>query len=297
MVVRCPKCKIQLKIPDEKVAPEGTRFKCPKCQTVLLVKKPKKPAAQAKALNTKKIMVAHANPEITKQIGGLLSGAGFEVLASQDGVDTMVKILKELPHMALLDVALPKIYGFEVCRQLRDRPETRRMKLILISSTYNKDQYKRDPQSLYGNDDYLDEHHIEETLLQKVKALSVPKTAARPPAPPSRLAPAPPPPATPPPAPSAPATPAAGAVSLGTSPVDKARRLVRTILGDMHLYSAEQVDAAIKTETFASTFAAQLKEGKKIYNARVAPEVRNQTDYFADEMSKFIEKRKKALGI
>ncbi|NIT04273.1 thioredoxin, partial [Candidatus Saccharibacteria bacterium] len=41
----CPKCKAKLKIPDEKIKPEGSKFKCPKCQTTLLVKKPVKKVA------------------------------------------------------------------------------------------------------------------------------------------------------------------------------------------------------------------------------------------------------------
>ncbi len=40
MVVGCPKCKVRLNIPDEKIAPQGTKFKCPKCGVLLLVRKP-----------------------------------------------------------------------------------------------------------------------------------------------------------------------------------------------------------------------------------------------------------------
>ena len=45
MIVGCPKCKAKLKIADEKIKPEGTKIKCPKCQAVLLVKRPVKKAA------------------------------------------------------------------------------------------------------------------------------------------------------------------------------------------------------------------------------------------------------------
>ncbi|KKK88694.1 hypothetical protein LCGC14_2740560, partial [marine sediment metagenome] len=40
MVVGCPKCKVQLKVADEKIKPEGLKIKCPKCSTVLMVRKP-----------------------------------------------------------------------------------------------------------------------------------------------------------------------------------------------------------------------------------------------------------------
>jgi len=40
VVVVCPKCKTKLKVDDAKLSPQGSRFKCPKCSTVLAVKKP-----------------------------------------------------------------------------------------------------------------------------------------------------------------------------------------------------------------------------------------------------------------
>ena len=43
MVVGCPKCKVQLKVADEKIKPEGLKIKCPKCSTVLMVRKPAVP--------------------------------------------------------------------------------------------------------------------------------------------------------------------------------------------------------------------------------------------------------------
>jgi len=40
VVVMCPKCKTKLKVDETRLSPEGSRFKCPKCATVLVVKKP-----------------------------------------------------------------------------------------------------------------------------------------------------------------------------------------------------------------------------------------------------------------
>ncbi|MEK7332479.1 MAG: zinc-ribbon domain-containing protein [Nitrospirota bacterium] len=115
MIVGCPKCKTKLKVADEKLTPEGVRFKCPKCSTVLLVKKP---AVQIKPLENK-LIVAHENPAIVERINKLLTQKGYAVIVSYDGIDTMIKAIKELPFLAILDVALPKIYGFEVCKRLK----------------------------------------------------------------------------------------------------------------------------------------------------------------------------------
>ena len=167
MIVGCPKCKTKLKVADEKLKPEGVRFKCPKCSTVLLVKKP---AVQIKPLENK-LIVAHENPAIVERINKLLTQKGYAVIVSYDGIDTMIKAIKELPFLAILDVALPKIYGFEVCKRLKERAETKAIKVILISSIYDKTRYRREPISLYGADDYIEEHEIEDLLMDKIDVL------------------------------------------------------------------------------------------------------------------------------
>jgi CheY-like chemotaxis protein len=64
------------------------------------------------------------------------------------------------PDVVLLDVALPTMYGFEICERIRNTPALSGVKTILIASIYDKTRYKREPQSLYGADDYIEKHHI-----------------------------------------------------------------------------------------------------------------------------------------
>ena len=90
MVVSCPKCKIKLKIADEKLTPEGVRFKCPKCSAVLLVKKP---AVLIKPLEGK-VIVAHEDPAIVEKISNVLRKKGYAVITSQDGINTILKNIK-----------------------------------------------------------------------------------------------------------------------------------------------------------------------------------------------------------
>ena len=288
MLVSCPKCKSRLKIADEKIAPEGSRFKCPKCSAVLLIKRPKAPAPQKKPLDRKKVIVAHAEPDIVERAKKVLEGAGYLVITSLDGVDMMVKTLRELPGTAVVDVALPKVFGFEICKRLRERPETKEMRLILISSIYDKTRYKREPVSLYGADDYIDEHEIEEKLVLKVKGEAPkPPQVEEPPKP--KVTPPPPPP---PPKPEAKPQPKEADID-----VQKARRLIRAILSDLYLYSAQKVEESIKSGKFREAFSVELNEGLKLYNQRVSDETKRKGDFFNEEIDKFIETRKKSLGL
>ncbi|MCX5717224.1 MAG: zinc-ribbon domain-containing protein [Nitrospirae bacterium] len=282
MVVGCPKCKIKLKVADEKLTPEGVRFKCPKCSAVLLVKKP---SVQIKPLEGK-VIVAHEDPAIVEKISNYLRKKGYTVITSNDGIDTMIKAIKELPFLAFLDVALPKIYGFELCKRLKERPETKDIKIILICSIYDKTRYRREPNSLYGADDYIEEHHIEDLLMEKIEALQpfagMPRKieAQQPQA----------------------AIPSRPEIKKeikteADDAVEKAKRLARTIIADIYLYSSTKMEEAIKKNTFYAEFASDIKEGTKLYNGRVSQEVKNKGDFFREAIENFIENKKKTIKI
>ncbi|MDA8169303.1 MAG: zinc-ribbon domain-containing protein [Nitrospiraceae bacterium] len=309
MLVGCPRCKVRLKVPDEKIGPQGTRFKCPKCAVVLLVKRPAPKPEQQKnyTLNAKKVLVAHPDQSIADRVGEMLENEGFIVLKAADGVEAMVQAMKELPFLVLLDVALPKIYGFELAKRLKERPETKGIKSVLLSSIYDKSRYRREPASLYGADDYLDEHQIEELLMDKIKALTG-QGEPRANAPETEKAgaassatdilekyapPRPEPPAGPELPPKAPAFSA----PRGDAMVEKARRLARTIMADINLYSPQKVEASIRENSFFTVFASELREGKKLYDNRIPPDVRSQGDFFREAVENFIEGKKKTLGI
>lgn len=304
MVVSCPKCKARLKVDETKLPPTGSRFKCPKCATVLLVKKPAAP--QNVALDTRKVLVAHSRPEVAARATSLVREAGYEVVTAADGIEAMVKALKEMPFLAVVEVALPKIYGFEVCKRLKSRAETKEMKFILVPSINDRTKYRREPVSFYGADEYLEEHDMQERLVEKINLLrdggkkeeeapppvSAPAETRKPqPQPEPRAAREPAPAAGPVPPVQAPAGPPPS-----DEKVEKARRLARTIINDIYLYNVAKVDEAIRSGDFYAVFAAEVKEGLKLYEHRIPVEVRNQKDYYREAIDNFIAGKKKAAG-
>ncbi len=304
MVVICPKCKLKLKVADEKLTPEGVRFKCPKCSTVLLVKRP---AVQIKPLENK-VIVAHEDPKIVERISKALTQKGYTVITAHDGIETMIKAVKELPFLAILDVALPKIYGFEVCKRLKERAETKEIKVILISSIYDKTRYRREPISLHGADDYIEEHHIEELLIDKIDVLKGVKTKEEVVEKPKEPVFERPQPKVEMPVKEEPPVHAAVPPRITVPPkeeikveadeaVEKARRLARTIISDIYLYSSTKMEKAIKSNTFDSEFASELREGQKLYNGRVSQDVKNKGNFFREAIDNFIENKKKTLKI
>jgi len=209
----------------------------------------------------------------------------------------MIKALKEQPFLSLLEVALPKIYGFEVCKKIKSRTETKDMKVILLASVYDKKKYRREPNSLYGADDYLEEDEISAVLLGKINKLSTPQEEEKPES--AR-----------PPEPSAP-QPAQPEIRtetrlVATSPtsegvpsdekIEKAKRLARTIINDIYLYNSAKADESIKNNNFYTVFASDIREGKKLYENRISQEIRNINDFYREAIENFLAAKKKLLA-
>jgi predicted Zn finger-like uncharacterized protein len=299
VVVTCPKCKVRLKVDEAKLPPQGARFKCPRCSAILLVKKPAAPVR--KDLDGQKIIVAHSRPEIRELTVSLLKGSGYEVVAAADGIDFMVRALKELPFLSVVEVALPKIYGFEACKRLKARSETKGMKFILVASVYDKAKYRREPVSLYGADDYVEEHDIEAHLIEKVNTLrgepAEGKTAEST-GTPSRAADSSTArqQETPRVEPAVKEVAAASAPAVSEEAVERAKRLSRTIISDIYLYNSAKVDESIRNNNFYAVFAAEIREGQKLYDNRIPQEIRNIKDFYRETIDNFLAAREKTFA-
>jgi predicted Zn finger-like uncharacterized protein len=300
VVVICPKCKTKLKVDDARLSPSGSRFKCPKCSVVLVVKKPASPAETKKTLDTTKVLVAHSNPEVLQSALSVLNDQGYKVITAVDGIEVMVKALKELPFLAVVEVSLPKIYGFELCKKLKSREEAKAMKFILIASISDKSRYRREPSSLYGADDYIEAQDIPTMLTEKINKLAVmtEEGAGQPQS--EQKVPVGTGPDVPDvksdlrqPVPPAETRPSEGKTDEAT---EKAKRLSRTIINDIYLYSAAKVMESIKNGNFYEMFASELNEGQKLYNNRIPQEVRDKANYFKETIEEFISKKKQELG-
>ncbi len=289
-------------------------------------------AAPKWELDRSKILVAHDGESVLGLAESILTKEGYQVIKETEGIAAVMSIEKEKPFLVILDVALPRIYGFEICDRLKNSPESSEIKIILIASIYDKTRYKREPVSLYGADDYIEKHHIQDSLAQKVKRLASEAggaPAVRPPREQDIRMPAPediplrqeqgarmrkdeiPEPSAPPvpPAmqkePEQPAgihpaleRPAADSLQqVDRQQVEAARRFARIILSDIALYNQGAVEEGIRAGNFEEALAAELKEGRELYNGRVSREIIESGDYFAEETVKFVEKKRQTMGL
>jgi CheY-like chemotaxis protein len=98
-----------------------------------------------------------------------LQRLGCRVVTASDGEDAILKARGEHPNLILLDVLMPKKNGFQVCRHLKTSPDTRDIKIMLLTGkTQESDRFWGMKQ---GADVYLTKPYSEEQLLEYVSQL------------------------------------------------------------------------------------------------------------------------------
>jgi len=117
------------------------------------------------------VVLAHESERLATRIGVALAETGLQPLHARQGATAVRLIESKRPAAAVLDVGLPEIMSFQIIERMRGRPELEDVKVVLVASVYNKTAYKRRPTSLYGADDYVEQHHVHDLLPRKLCAL------------------------------------------------------------------------------------------------------------------------------
>ncbi|MGH9946021.1 MAG: response regulator [Pyrinomonadaceae bacterium] len=81
----------------------------------------------------KRILVVDDSATIRKLIAGKLEKSGHEVYLSSDGVEAMEQLKELIPDLILLDITMPRMDGYEVCRQIRGHNLTSHIPVVMIS--------------------------------------------------------------------------------------------------------------------------------------------------------------------
>ncbi len=87
----------------------------------------------ADAASPGRILIADDNPQGVELLEAYLSDTGHEIQTAADGEDTLRKVRQSQPDLILLDIMMPKISGFEVCKRLRADPKTRDIAVLMIT--------------------------------------------------------------------------------------------------------------------------------------------------------------------
>ena len=82
----------------------------------------------------KRVLIADDEPNIVAALEYLLQQGGYEVLIARNGDEALAILEERPPDLVLLDVMMPRRSGYEICRDIRKRPEWRHIKVVMLSA-------------------------------------------------------------------------------------------------------------------------------------------------------------------
>ncbi|MCB4756932.1 MAG: response regulator [Elusimicrobia bacterium] len=114
------------------------------------------------------ILVVDDEPRIVENMQALLEKKGFEVVPSFSGGEGLSKLKQVGPDLIILDVMMPEIDGFQVCRQVKSNSETRSIPILLLTALNQTEEKVKGLEA--GADDFLTKPFENAELLARVKA-------------------------------------------------------------------------------------------------------------------------------
>jgi signal transduction histidine kinase len=112
------------------------------------------------------VMIVDDNPKNLQILGSLLSQNNYLVIAAQNGQQALEYFDKQHPEIILLDIMMPDMDGFEVCRRLKSKDETKNIPILFITALNDiKDKIKA---YAAGGADYITKPFVSEEVLARV---------------------------------------------------------------------------------------------------------------------------------
>lgn len=119
-------------------------------------------------MNKKKILLVDDSSTVLLLHRMMLSHCGYELLTARDGQEALDKASTERPDLIFLDVLMPRLDGFQTCRVLRSRTETKNVPIILVTTRGEPHYVRQGFES--GCTDYITKPFDGEELLAKVRS-------------------------------------------------------------------------------------------------------------------------------
>lgn len=120
-------------------------------------------------MTTKKILVVDDEPDISKLIKARMESAGYSVFTAFDGAEALKAVKENMPDLILLDVMLPKMDGYQVCRLLKFDEKSKHIPIIMLTARAGESDKEKSVEA--GADAYLTKPFQTEELLSKISSL------------------------------------------------------------------------------------------------------------------------------
>jgi two-component system alkaline phosphatase synthesis response regulator PhoP len=116
-----------------------------------------------------KILIADDNLQNVELLEAYLSDFDCEIRTAGDGEETLQVVDEFAPDLLLLDVMMPRLSGFEVCKKLRSNPKTKDLLILMVTALNEASDFERGVQA--GTDDFLTKPVNKIELLCRIRSI------------------------------------------------------------------------------------------------------------------------------
>ncbi len=117
-----------------------------------------------------RILVVDDEPDIVRVVVRIMEARGHVVRCARDGIEALERIAAEPPDVLILDLNLPRLDGFEVCRRIKSDPATRHIPVVMMTAAYvSVDDARRGADT--GADEYVIKPFLRDVLIHNVERL------------------------------------------------------------------------------------------------------------------------------
>lgn len=116
------------------------------------------------------VLIVDDDPTAREALVAILEGEGYELEQAKDGIQALGMLKQIQPDLILLDVMMPAMDGFEVCRRIRATPPLAEVPIILLTALDDRDSLLRGIES--GADDFLSKPPDRRELIARVRTIT-----------------------------------------------------------------------------------------------------------------------------
>jgi len=118
---------------------------------------------------SKKILIVDDDSQIQKVLTNVLSAQKYETAVASDGFEAGVKVTEFKPGLIILDLFMPGMDGFEVCKRIKENPLSSQTKILAITGYDTEENKDRIMEA--GADGYMAKPFLKDEILQQIEAL------------------------------------------------------------------------------------------------------------------------------
>jgi DNA-binding response OmpR family regulator len=117
-----------------------------------------------------KILVVDDEPDIVRAVVRIMRSRGHDVVTAKDGQEALEHVVQSPPDLVILDLDLPRVDGFEVCRRIKSGETTKHIPVVMMTAAYIS-VADADRGTRLGADEYIVKPFMKQVLLHNVERL------------------------------------------------------------------------------------------------------------------------------